>query len=184
MKIKRIKLIGLFAIAVILTGGAMFNLFKSAAGDEKSPHIAPHLKGIDPNKIDWSTKDDNYWKKVLTPMQYKVTRKKGTERPFTGKYNDYKGSGKFICSNCGLPLFDAQTKFDSGTGWPSFHTPIKKENVTEIPDHSFGMRRVEIVCSRCQAHLGHVFTDGPKPTGLRYCINSVSLNLQAPNDDQ
>ena len=169
-------------ITIALTGGCVFNIFRSVAGDKDSPELSPHLQGIDADKIDWTAKDDAYWKKVLTPMQYKVTRRKGTERAFTGKYNDYKGAGKFLCSNCGLPLFDTSTKFDSGTGWPSFHSPISKDNIEEVPDHSFGMTRTEVVCPRCKAHLGHVFKDGPKPTGLRYCINSVSLNLDTTTD--
>ena len=157
----------------------MLNFLRPSANDENSSNLSAHLKDLDPDRVDWRAKDDRYWKKVLTPIQYKVTRKKGTERAFTGKYNDYKGSGTFICSNCALPLFDAQTKFDSGTGWPSFYSPLKKENIKEVPDDSFGMKRVEVVCPRCLAHLGHVFNDGPQPTGLRYCINSVSLNLKS-----
>ncbi len=169
-------------IIIALTGGCVFNIFRSDAGDKGAPELSPHLQGIDAERVDWTAKDDTYWKKVLTPMQYKVTRKKGTERAFTGKYDDYKGEGKFLCSNCGLPLFDASTKFDSGTGWPSFHSPISQGNIEEVPDHSLGMTRTEVTCRRCKAHLGHVFKDGPKPTGLRYCINSVSLNLDTAAD--
>ncbi len=174
---------GVVAVATLLLGGCVFNFLRSDAGDKDAPALSSHLQGIDPNGVDWAAKDDTYWKSVLTPMQYKVTRQKGTERAFTGKYNDYKGPGQFLCSNCGLPLFDAVTKFDSGTGWPSFHTPINQDNIEEVADHSFGMARTEVVCRRCKAHLGHVFKDGPPPTGLRYCINSVSLNLEASGNE-
>ena len=122
-------------------------------------------------------KSDAEWRAQLTSEQYKVTRKKGTERAFTGEYHDCKDPGIYRCVCCGNALFDAATKFESGTGWPSYYQPIKKENVKEIVDTSYGMRRVEVVCARCGGHLGHVFEDGPKPTGLRYCLNSVSLDF-------
>lgn len=122
-------------------------------------------------------KNDEEWKKILSPDQYKVTRQKGTERAFTGQYHDCKDKGVYKCVCCGAELFSSETKFDSGTGWPSFHAPMKPENVAEEKDSSFFMSRTEVICSQCGAHLGHVFPDGPQPSGLRYCINSASLNL-------
>jgi peptide-methionine (R)-S-oxide reductase len=120
-------------------------------------------------------KPEEQWKKELTPEQYQVCRMKGTERPFTGEYYNTKAPGTYKCAACGQELFDSETKFDSGTGWPSFFKPIGEANVATEDDDSYGMRRTEVMCSNCGAHLGHVFPDGPRPTGLRYCINSVSL---------
>lgn len=123
------------------------------------------------------TKTNEEWKRTLTPEQYYVTREKGTERPFTSPLNEAHEDGTFECVACGLPLFSSKAKFDSGTGWPSFWQPIAKENVLEEVDSSLSETRTEVMCARCDSHLGHVFPDGPRPTGLRYCMNGVALRF-------
>tara|TARA_Y100001935_G_C17311560_1_gene516858 strand:- start:9456 stop:9872 length:417 start_codon:yes stop_codon:yes gene_type:complete len=130
------------------------------------------------SKDHFINRSEEEWRSTMTEEQYYVCREQGTERPFSGKYWDTKDQGTYVCSACQEPLFTSDTKFDSGTGWPSFFEPLAPESLERQVDEKFGMKRVEVHCSRCKSHLGHVFEDGPNPTGLRYCINSISLQLK------
>jgi len=177
----------IIAAIALLSGGTIFAaammektpsanevVVETSATPKKTETAAPSAK-FDGIKLVRSEED---WKKVLTPEQFYILREKGTEKPYSGEYDKNKRSGTYHCAACDLALFRSRVKFDSGTGWPSFYEPIYKENVHEEEDRSLGEVRTEVMCARCGGHLGHVFDDGPRPTGLRYCMNSVSLKFK------
>lgn len=165
------------AFAVGLLGRGPMSL--AVAADVPTTIASSHLAGVDVDREDWQEKTRSWWKETLPGPVYRVCRESGTERPFTGALLSAETSGEFLCSSCGHVLFEGESKFKSGTGWPSFSDTAGEGAVKEVVDRSLGMVRTEVRCGRCDAHLGHVFPDGPEPTGLRYCINSVCL-LHAP----
>ncbi len=146
---------------------------------DSNKNINPVYSNTDTSTVDMSNEE---WKKSLPADVYHIAREKGTERAFTGKFWDFKDTGTYYCAACGNPLFNSNGKFESNCGWPSFFEPISKGSIIYAPDNSYGMKRTEVMCGRCKAHLGHVFDDGPPPTGLRYCINSVILDFKKARD--
>ena len=174
---RRLFLVLAVALGAVITVTALPLRFSLSQGGNKR-----HEK-TKPNGVQKVTKSDSEWRQTLTPEQYRIMREKGTERPFSSPLNEEHDQGTFVCAGCGAPLFSSDSKFESGSGWPSFWKPISQENVREEADESLWQTRTEVLCARCDAHLGHVFPDGPKPTGLRYCMNGVALRFE-PKDEE
>ncbi len=171
MNKKTAKMLGIFKfiLMIILLGSGLYACSQKSVDSTKNNN----------NQMEYEiSKTDAEWKKELSPTQFEVLRNKATERPYTGIYDKFNKPGTYYCAACGAELFKSSTKFDAGCGWPSFYDPSKPHQVKEIPDNSHGMVRMEVVCAKCGGHLGHVFDDGPEPTGKRYCINSVSLEFR------
>lgn len=171
-------------LTVLIVGSMVFSCSSGKPSGTDNVSAPVPIKVYSAEKMDYvmsetvvKTKEE--WKKLLTPEQYHILREKGTERAYTGKYADHHEHGIYRCAACGLDLYRSEDKYESGTGWPSFTAPIAQENIATRPDNSFFSQRTEVLCRRCDSHLGHVFDDGPKPTGLRYCMNSVSLHFVA-----
>jgi peptide-methionine (R)-S-oxide reductase len=174
-------LIILTAFTSIHCGFSQDKNIKKSTKMSENENLNPAFSRISTEKVELKEED---WKKALTPEQYYVARQKGTERPWTSKFEKFEEKGTYYCAACGNTLFQSNTKFDSGCGWPSFFEPASKKSMIYKPDNSLGMQRTEVECGRCKAHLGHVFDDGPPPTGLRYCINGVVLGFEIGDKDK
>lgn len=172
---KKYQLLLLASLIFIMSCNAQNKQQKKSTMDTTSKSNNPVYSKTDTSKV---VMPDNEWRKILSPDVYEVARQKGTERPYTSKFEDFKEVGTFYCAVCGNALFKSNAKFESGCGWPSFYEPISKTAIIYTPDNTHGMQRTEVQCGRCKSHLGHVFEDGPKPTGLRYCINGVVLDFE------